>query len=976
VTQKELLEVIADAAKRGSKRLDLSFKGLTSLPPEIGSLTNLTALDLFDNQFTALPPEIGNLTNLTTLDLDGNQLTALPPEIGNLTNLTALSLDGNQLTVMPPEVGNLTGLTALCLYDNQLTALPPEIGSLTNLTALYLYSNKLTILPSEIGELTNLTALYLNDNQLTALPPEIGGLTNLTTLYLQGNRLTALPPEIGNLTSLATLRLGGNQLTFLPSEIGNLTKLTTLDLSGSRLATPPPEIVEQGTRAILEYLRARLKKGRRQWVSKLIVVGQGEVGKTAMLRSLKGLPFDPNVPTTHGITIEQLKFKHPTERDITMQLNAWDFGGQEIYHATHQFFLTNQSLFVLVWNARMGWEQSKLYYWLDSIKARAPESPVILVATRAEEHQPVLPLADIEARYPQVRESLATSNQTGAGIEELREAIAEHAATLPRMGEEWPASWLSAAEDIRTQPAKYTDPQTLDSIMVRHNVEPSARATLSTALHELGDILFFRDDEELKDFIVLKPEWVSEYVCKVLDDPDVKEREGILTRELRDQLWKDLDEPMRDHFLRLMEKFDLSYRTLENREISLVVERLQLDPPVGWSELWDQPKQAECCREVTVRYRLPSDLPPGVPTWFIARSHRFTMHTHWRSGAVFADDPKNWRQLALVNANPQARTLELSVRGPMPHNFLALLRDGFELTLSRYPGLVVERFIPCPGHDGKPCSHEFRFADLEARLARMPPRDAIECPVGFEDVSVPQMLFGVSWETTEGVVLKRLGEFSDHLHTRFDQLDAAFRTMESKFEDLRQLSQRQFLLPYSALQRDVDARCPNVFVLRPLERGGWLGQRLGMRLELQFYCQAPGHWHPTTEGGRYEISAQRKWLKAVAQHIAGMVKVLKYAAPSAASRGGGGLTETNRVASNDTKFMMELVKTLLGKESLPVADDRLHDPASARGAAMRAIRAFLDAADPDVRRLGLKLVLTPEGHYLWLCEHHAREYEL
>jgi len=29
-------------------------------------------------------------------------------------------------------------------------------------------------------------------------------------------------------------------------------------------------------------------------------------------------------------------------------VNIWDFGGQEIYHATHQFFLTHRSLYLLL----------------------------------------------------------------------------------------------------------------------------------------------------------------------------------------------------------------------------------------------------------------------------------------------------------------------------------------------------------------------------------------------------------------------------------------------------------------------------------------------------------------------------------------------------------------------------------------------------------------------------------------------------
>ncbi|MEJ7630940.1 MAG: hypothetical protein WKF28_00410 [Rubrobacteraceae bacterium] len=106
----------------------------------------------------------------------------------------------------------------------------------------------------------------------------------------------------------------------------------------------------------------------------MLVVGEGGVGKTSMLSALRSEQFNSSESTTHGIAIHPIELAHPEEPNTTMQLNAWDFGGQEIYHATHQFFITNRSLFLLVWNARHGFEQGKLYYWLDTIQALAPES--------------------------------------------------------------------------------------------------------------------------------------------------------------------------------------------------------------------------------------------------------------------------------------------------------------------------------------------------------------------------------------------------------------------------------------------------------------------------------------------------------------------------------------------------------------------------------------------------------------------------
>jgi hypothetical protein len=44
------------------------------------------------------------------------------------------------------------------------------------------------------------------------------------------------------------------------------------------------------------------------------------------------------------------------------------------------------------------------------------------------------------------------------------------------------------------------------------------------------------------------------------------------------------------------------------------------------------------------------------------------------------------------------------------------------------------------------------------------------------------------------------------------------------------------------------------------------------------------------------------------------------------------------------------------------------------GAALRALRQLLDEKDPQQHWGSLRKVLTPEGHYLWLCEYHAEEY--
>ncbi|WP_413199540.1 COR domain-containing protein [Nostoc piscinale] len=948
--------------------LYLGNNQLGNLPPEFGQLANLTELSLHNNQLGSLPPEICQLLNLTELSLDNNQLESLPSEVCQISNLTRLYLGDNQLSTLPPEICKLSNLITLYLNDNKLSTLPSEVCQLFNLTTLYLGGNKLSTLPSEVYQLSNLITLYVHDNNLSTLPSEICQLSNLTRLYLDHNQLRSLPPEISQLSNLTRLYLDHNQLRSLPPEIGQLANLTMLYLGNNPITSPPPEIIEQGTQAILAYLQEKLEDSQRQWVSKLLVVGEGGVGKTSLLRALRGEEFDTQESTTHGIEIKSLPLTHLAKPDVTMQLNTWDFGGQEIYHATHQFFLTNRSLFLLAWNARLGFEQGKLYYWLDTIKALAPESPILLVATHIDERDADLPLKELRDKYPQIVEHCKISSKISLGLEELRQAIAETAAKLPLMGELWPTTWLNAAKAIRSQPEKYITPQQLGKIMAESGVADISQEVLARWLHELGEILYFQDNEELNDTVILKPQWVTEYISKVLESEEVINKFGIFTRQEMDKLWQDLAPSMRDHFLRLMERFDLSYRTLENRDISLIVERLPFDPP-NYEQQWQQIKAKANCHEISMKFKL-NTIPAGIPTWFIARQHRFTTNTHWRNGALLAYEQEH---LALVEAAKGDRYIKLTVRGANPLNFFVLLRDGIEVTLSRFPGLDIQRTIPCLGHNGEPCTHEFDYHQLSKRWEKK--KSTIECPEAIEDVSVAELLYGLNFHT-QNAVLERI----DELETKVIDKQA---TILNELKNLRELSQREFTNIFRREQAKIDSHCPNIFVLRPRGGKSWQKALAGQKIDLQLYCQAPGCWHPTQTGGLYEIDEPAKWLRATAPYIGKLFKVLRFAAPIIGPwLGVVDPKEYEAIYKNDLELFKELAEKLpeiQDAADLELADKIARgedlDPERADGAALRALRQLLEEKDPQQHWGGLKKVLTPEGHYLWLCEHHAAEYK-
>ncbi|KAI9489417.1 hypothetical protein BDB00DRAFT_747387, partial [Zychaea mexicana] len=115
---------------------------LTHLPDAIGSLINLTTLQLAHNQLVEIPDTICGLINLTDLDLGHNRLTRVSPHIGHLKKLAHLNLNHNRsLSELPIEVGGLESLASLSvLHCPEINMLPAELLQLPNLRRLKIAS--------------------------------------------------------------------------------------------------------------------------------------------------------------------------------------------------------------------------------------------------------------------------------------------------------------------------------------------------------------------------------------------------------------------------------------------------------------------------------------------------------------------------------------------------------------------------------------------------------------------------------------------------------------------------------------------------------------------------------------------------------------------------------------------------------------------------------------------------------------------
>ncbi|MFS0514113.1 COR domain-containing protein, partial [Nostoc sp. UIC 10607] len=706
-------------------------------------LTNLQSLDLRRNQLSSLPPEIVQLTNLQSLDLNNNQLSSLPPEIVQLTNLQSLDLRRNQLSSLPPEIVQLTNLQSLNLDSNQLSSLPPEIGQLTNLQSLDLFNNQLSNLPPEIGKLTNLQSLNLFNNQLSNLPLEIGKLTNLQSLNLSFNQLSNLPLEIGKLTNLQSLNFFNNQLSSLPLEIRQLPNLRKLDLRRNPVPIPPEilgpkDLYEEpgDVNEILDfYFRVQDPNETEPFYeAKFLIVGEGGAGKSSLAKKIKDETYklQPEEKSTQGIEVIRWHFTQPNDKDF--RVNIWDFGGQEIYHQTHQFFLSKRSLYALVADTRK--ENTGFYWWLKVVELLSDKSPVLIIKNEKQDRQCEVDGGQLRGEFDNLKEILATNLDTNRGLPEIKKAIQFCISNLDHVGTPLPKLWVRVRTALENDSRNYISFEEYRTLC-QHNelIDRQDMLRLSNYLHDLGVCLHFQDDFALRHYVILKPEWATTAVYNVLDNDNVKKKLGCFTKDDLEDIWKSGEyADMRDELLQLMMRFKLCYQIPDRRDIYIAPQLLSIEKA---DYTWDDRNN------LILRYTY-TFMPKGILTRFIVETHPWIEEQKlvWKNGVVLNKDQTR----AEIIENYNQREIKIRVAGNRKKELMAIITHELEKIHNSYERLQYQTLVPCNCETCKnlPTPYSYSLDKLNKRLNDR--RYQIECENSYEMVDVRRLIDDVMFQ--------------------------------------------------------------------------------------------------------------------------------------------------------------------------------------------------------------------------------------
>lgn len=750
--------------------INLTSNNLRTVPAELGRLPRLRHVILIDNPIESLPRLPGLAIDGATYrrccrqiaredladlvigpdDAEDEDERWWVTEWPNLVSLRSLTLGRWSITIghthAPPSQTMLTllrlteqlpGLKRLAIRGLGIGAVPGQVARLRELAELDLSALGLTALPEWLGDMA-LESLSAVDNRLTALPWSMKALTKLRHLDLSYNSLTTIPDVVFELRTLQTLRMDDCRLTEVPSAILRLSALEGLDLRGNEIESPPKEIVDKGLDAIRDYWRQRGESGVDYLCeAKLIILGEPGAGKTSLARKIQdaGYRLREGEKSTEGIDVIRYQFptgvraRHDGREEIlsrNFQVNIWDFGGQEIYHATHQFFLTRRSVYVLVCDDRK--EDTDFSYWLQVVETLSDASPVLIVQNEKQDRTRDINGSSLRARFSNIRDVLATNLDTNRGLDRVVQTIRRELEALPHVGVGLPATWKAVREAIEKDPRDYIDAGAYFEICERHGFSRREdELQLSGYLHDLGICLHFHDDALLKNVVVLKPSWATDAVYRVLDDKGVIAARGEFSNADLARIWS---EPkyrgMHDELVRLMMKFQLCYR-LESDGSYIAPQLLSSEKP---SYPW------EPSGGLTVHYTYVF-MPKGILTRFIVAMHHLIADDDlvWRTGVVLQRDGSR----AEVIEEYADRRIRVRVAGPNPQGLLTLVDDQLQRLRASFPRLQCDRLLPCPCSECRAAAEPYCFS--VERLVKMARKNAqIQCHNSGEMVEASQLL--------------------------------------------------------------------------------------------------------------------------------------------------------------------------------------------------------------------------------------------
>ena len=686
---KNKIRIIENLTKlRNLQFLSLSVNQIEKIE-NLSELINIEDLYLMLNKITSIE-NLEELKLLRTLDLADNLIEKME-NLERLENLEVLSLGKNKIQKLEGISKNKI-LRKLDLYENVIELPIIELKHNTELDYLGLSNNKITDI-SVLSELTKLKELYLSQNPLNSIDV-IENLPDLKRLILSNTGITSLKPLMTIIKKGIPVKL---VYGFEDTGDGIFIKDNNeLDIS--------KEIIEQGNEAIIEFYKLQQNKSHALDEiflneAKLILVGEGKVGKTSLRVKLinPGATLPKDDERTRGIDIDDYSFQ--LKNLDTYKAHIWDFGGQNIQYALHRFFMTENSLYILMTESRNERDKNFMYWFQNIDLFGGKDSPILIVMNLMHGDRGAnIDIASYVSEFKkivnnQILEVNLLNPEQDSCLQNLRTIIEQQLENLPHIRKPIFRCWLDVREALLSEAKSnknFIDMKRYEEICDGNGVNGEEhRKLIGRYLHNLGIVLWYHDKDYLRNMMILNPMWAITAIYKIIDDKKIQDNKGKFDTTDLDRLWNDASYKFsKDELTSLLKVFKICFQRRYKNEY-IVPALMEANPPAIAKD-WDN----TACTTVTFEYVF---MPKGIANQLTADLHQHIqdeLDHVWAYGVVlhYAEDAGT---MAMIVENTYNRKITINVKGNYANRFMGIIIQELKNINNSYMGLKSEMKIPC-----------------------------------------------------------------------------------------------------------------------------------------------------------------------------------------------------------------------------------------------------------------------------------------
>jgi GTPase SAR1 family protein len=415
-----------------------------------------------------------------------------------------------------------------------------------------------------------------------------------------------------------------------------------------------------------------------------IFIGDGEAGKTSLIRVLNNEAVIEGIEAkTPGIAIREWQIP-----STEIKASFWDFGGQVMVHATHQLFLRESCLYILLVSAREKEKATeRAEYWLEHVKTFGKDAPVLIVANKADKEPVRLDEGLLLEKYPDMIKGffqLACTEAQGkfrSQFEQFQQAFCQQLQAVGLHQVIFQKAHFEVLQNLRqrTPQQAFLTHQDYAALCAQHRVD--AHGALDSSwllgiLDKLGVIVHFPDMDDVDEYI-LNPRWLTYGVYTLMYSEQAR-----MTRKQAIALL--VANPVQDH-----EGNTLSYPASKCRIIFEAMRRYKLcyflprdpDQLIIPALLPSDIKRHDfdIANALEFHYQFESFLPRHLISELIVECHEDIAIINeqdivWQHGALLHNETH--RTQALVQADYHFRRLSIWLtRSPTTPDFLAVLRN-------------------------------------------------------------------------------------------------------------------------------------------------------------------------------------------------------------------------------------------------------------------------------------------------------------